>query len=160
MEAAPRRWHQWGTALGRGDAVTHPMDAPPQKEVGGTPKAPAPRANQAPESPLGPSTAGLSPATPPPWRPVLGQGAGSEARQPRGYRTTPVTHPWIIESWLQCSAEKFGKTTGTTRVRWAAGSSELRVSSYHTRCAVEMQTSKVFCIWRQSYIPFTSKTFF
>lgn len=28
------------------------------------------------------------------------------------------------------------------------------------RHILEMQTSEVFCIWRQSYIPFANKTFF
>lgn len=75
-----------------------------------------------------------------------------------------VIHPWIIESWLQCSAESLGKTTDVTwpiQVRWAAGLFfVLFRSNYDARHKLEMQTREVFCIWRQSYIPFTNKTFF
>lgn len=38
------------------------------------------------------------------------------ARQTALLMHSTVTHPWIIESWLQCSAESLGKTTDTT---WA-----------------------------------------
>lgn len=122
---------------------------------GGHPKGTSPELSKPPRAPWGRAPLLLRLGAR-----CLAKVQGARPGSPHGYRTTPVTHPWIIESWLQCSAEKFGKTTGTTRARWAAGSSELRVSSYHTRRAVEMQTSKVFCIWRQSYIPFSSKTFF
>lgn len=51
--------------------------------------------------------------------------------------------------------------TWPVQVWWAAGLFfVLFRSNYDARHKLEMKTREVFCIWRQSYIPFTNKTFF
>lgn len=75
-----------------------------------------------------------------------------------------VIHPWIIESWLQCSAESLGETTDWLGQSRSNEQQDYSLVLFRSNCdarhKLEMQTREVFCIWRQSYIPFTNKTFF